>query len=148
MIKWGRQAHVWLRLSCSDSTAVVSAGVSVCVHLWKCACHPELCINLRFVVLQEHHEEDLFLYMTYSNESVYGAWGRTKDWRKRETGERERERLPEELRAKAVCNAPLLFFILVLISNYSTGWKKDFAQGRGLWEVYFCQYFGVSIIHL
>uniref|UniRef100_A0A8B9H0N6 Zgc:92606 n=1 Tax=Astyanax mexicanus TaxID=7994 RepID=A0A8B9H0N6_ASTMX len=25
------------------------------------------------VVYEEHHEEDLFLYMTYSNESVYGA---------------------------------------------------------------------------
>ncbi|KAI4812013.1 hypothetical protein JOQ06_025838 [Pogonophryne albipinna] len=24
-------------------------------------------------VYEEHHEEDLFLYMTYSNESVYGA---------------------------------------------------------------------------
>lgn len=29
--------------------------------------------NLSPAVLQEHHEEDLFLYMTYSNESVYGA---------------------------------------------------------------------------
>lgn len=37
-----------------------------------------------FVVFQEHHDEDLFLYMTYSNESVYGAWGRKKDWRRRE----------------------------------------------------------------
>lgn len=26
------------------------------------------------VVYEEHHEKDLFLYMTYSNESVYGAW--------------------------------------------------------------------------
>ncbi|KAB5587049.1 hypothetical protein PHYPO_G00008450 [Pangasianodon hypophthalmus] len=25
------------------------------------------------VVYEEHHEKDLFLYMTYSNESVYGA---------------------------------------------------------------------------
>ncbi|KAG7335820.1 hypothetical protein KOW79_000513 [Hemibagrus wyckioides] len=25
------------------------------------------------VLYEEHHEEDLFLYMTYSNESVYGA---------------------------------------------------------------------------
>ena len=24
--------------------------------------------------LQEHHEEDFFLYIAYSDESVYGAW--------------------------------------------------------------------------
>jgi hypothetical protein len=23
---------------------------------------------------QEHHEEDFFLYIAYSDESVYGAW--------------------------------------------------------------------------
>lgn len=28
---------------------------------------------LRCVAFQEHHEDDLFLYLTYSNESVYGA---------------------------------------------------------------------------
>lgn len=37
-----------------------------------------------FVVFQEHHEEDLFLYLTYSNESVYGAWGRKKKRLERE----------------------------------------------------------------
>ncbi len=26
-----------------------------------------------FYVLQEHHEEDFFLYIAYSDESVYGA---------------------------------------------------------------------------
>ena len=25
-------------------------------------------------MLQEHHEEDFFLYIAYSDESVYGAW--------------------------------------------------------------------------
>lgn len=26
-----------------------------------------------FILLQEHHEEDFFLYIAYSDESVYGA---------------------------------------------------------------------------
>jgi len=25
-------------------------------------------------MLQEHHEEDFFLYIAYSDESVYGVW--------------------------------------------------------------------------
>lgn len=42
-------------------------------------------------VYEEHHEEDLFLYMTYSNESVYGAWdGGRNDWRVEMENERER----------------------------------------------------------
>lgn len=45
-------------------------------------------------VYEEHHEEDLFLYMTYSNESVYGAWdGGWKDWREEMEKERERWRI-------------------------------------------------------
>lgn len=45
-------------------------------------------------VYEEHHEEDLFLYMTYSNESVYGAWdGGRKDWREEMEKERERWRI-------------------------------------------------------
>lgn len=59
----------------------------------KYCCHAKRCIILCLVMFQEHHEEDLFLYMTYSNESVYGAWVRTKDWRKRK---RENERRQSE----------------------------------------------------
>jgi len=77
-------------------------------------------------VYEQHHEEDLFLYMTYSNESVYGAWDGTKErsvcvfvWRERDSEEgrarrymreRERERawLSEKLRV--FCNAVLPFF--------------------------------------
>lgn len=74
---------------------MVSKGVSVHVHILGYACHTELCFILCLVVFQEHHEEDLFLYMTYSNESVYGAWGRTKGEREGET-DRENEKRQSE----------------------------------------------------
>lgn len=38
-------------------------------HLLRTVCCYRPCLYL-----QEHHEEDFFLYVAYSDESVYGAW--------------------------------------------------------------------------
>lgn len=83
-------------------------------------------------MFQEHHEEDLFLYMTYSNESVYGAWGRTKDWRKRREETKWDCRRNEELRLFVMFHTTIILYDIVLISNYSTCWKKGFAKRWGI----------------
>ena len=78
-------------------------------------------------MFQEHHDEDLFLYMTYSNESVYGAWGRTKGKKERDWEGKARA-WEIELR---MLQTTIIIYILII--NYSTWWEKGFTQA--MWGV-------------
>lgn len=63
-------------LSCIQGIIGISENT-----LYMSACNDDWVNDLSVRVFQEHHEEDLFLYMTYSNESVYGAWAEKKfEW--------------------------------------------------------------------
>lgn len=70
-----------MRLTETFLTAFIMFKQHFCGYCgcFRLCAHSKVLVGLNYalfsalLVFQEHHEEDLFLYMTYSNESVYGA---------------------------------------------------------------------------
>lgn len=52
----------------------IAAPVWHCAHLAVLFTGGQITCKIYFLSLQEHHEEDFFLYIAYSDEDVYGVW--------------------------------------------------------------------------
>lgn len=83
--------------------------------------------------------------MTYSNESVYGAWGRTKDWRKRREETTWDCQRNKELRLFVMFHTTIILYDISsdkYLQYIHVGRKASHNVEGFLVGFYLCQYFG------